>query len=137
MPMTIELPPELETSLRDEAAKEGLPTERFVIDTLRERLSRNPAEQSMPHLSKAESELMQRINEGLPVETWRQYHALIAEREAGTLTAERQQVLVGLIDQVETAHARRLGYLLELANLRGTTLDAVMDALGIVKPTYV
>jgi hypothetical protein len=123
--------------LRNEAAKEGLATDRFVIDTLRERLSQNRAEQNTPRLSKAEAELMQGINEGLPVEIWRQYHALIAERDAGTLTAEGQQILVGLIDQVEIAHARRLGYLLELANLRGTTLDAVMDALGIVKPTYV
>ena len=134
--MTLDLPPELETSLHDEAAKEGLATERFVIDTLRERLAQR-AKHSAPRLSKAESELMQRINEGLLVETWRQYHALIAEREAGTLTADKQQVLVGLIDQVEIAHARRLGCLLELAHLRGTTLDAVMDALGIVKPTYV
>ena len=137
MTLTINLPPELETSLRDEAAKKGLATDRFVIDTLRERLSRNPAETNMPHLSNAESELMQCINEGLPVEIWRQYHALIARRNAGTLTADERQVLVGLIDQVELAHARRLGFLLELANLRGTTLDAVMDALGIVKPTYV
>ncbi len=136
MTIAIDLPPELETSLRDEAAKEGLAAERFVIDTLRERLSRS-IEQDAPRLSKAEAELMQQINEGLPVETWRQYHALIARREADTLTADEQQVLVGLIDQVETVHARRLGYLLELANLRGTTLDAVMDALGIVKPTYV
>lgn len=134
--MTIDLPPELETLLCDEAAKEGLATDRFVIDTLRERLSQRAA-QTAPHFSRAEAELMQRINEGLPVETWRQYHALIAKREAGTLTADEQQVLVGLVDQVEVAHARRLGSLLELAKLRGTTLDTVMDALGIVKPTYV
>lgn len=137
MTMTIDLPPELETSLHNEAAKEGLAADRFVIDTLRERLSQNHIKQDMPRLSKAESELMQRINEGLPVETWRQYHALIAKREAGTLTADEQQVLVGLIDQVELAHARRLGSLLELAHLRGTTLDTLMDALGIAKPTYV
>lgn len=135
--MTIDLPPELETSLHDEAAKEGLATDRFVIDTLRERLSKNHPSQNAPRLSRAEAELMQRINEGLPVETWRQYHALIAERDAGTLTAERQHVLVGLIDQVEIAHARRLSYLLELAHLRETNLDAVIDTLGIVKPTYV
>ena len=137
MTMTINLPPELEISLRDEAAKEGLNADRFVIDALRERLSRPSVDQNMPRLSKAEADLMQRINEGLPMETWRQYHALIAKRDAGTLTADEQQILVGLVDQVEIAHARRLGYLLELAHLRGTTLDAVMNALGIVKPTYV
>ncbi len=137
MTMTIDLPPELEMQLQDEAAKEGVAPDRFILRTVEERLRQRRAERDVPHLSKAESELMQRINQGLPEETWRQYHALIAKREAGTLTADEQQVLVGLIDQVELAHARRLGSLLELAHLRGTTLDAVMDALGIVKPTYV
>lgn len=137
MTMTIDLPPELETRLRDEAAKEGLAPDRFVLSAVEERLHQRRTEQDVPHLSKAESELMLKINAGLPVETWRQYHALIAKRNAGTLASEEQQTLVGLVDQVEIAHARRLGYLLELANLRGTTLDAVMDALGIVKPTYV
>ncbi len=137
MTMTINLPPELERRLQSEAAKEGLDPNRFVVNTVRERLHQAHTVPTAPRFSKAESELLQRINEGLPVETWRQYHALIAEREAGTLTAERQQILVGLIDQVEIAHARRLGNLMELANLRGTTLDAVMDDLGIVRPTYV
>ena len=53
------------------------------------------------------------------------------------MTADEQKVLVGLIDTIEIVHARRMGYLVELANLRGTTLEELMDALGIVKPTYV
>lgn len=81
-------------------------------------------------------ELLQRINEGLPVETWRQYHALIALRDAGTLTAGDRETLVCLIGKIEIAHARRMGYLVALANLRGTTLDELMDSLGIIKPTY-
>ena len=135
--MTIDLPPEMETALQTEAAKEGLAPDRYVVDTVRERLHRAKSMPTAPRFSKAESELMQRINEGLPVETWRQYHVLIAEREAGTLTPGRQQILVGLVDEVEIAHARRLGDLMELASLRGTTLDAVMDDLGIFRPTYV
>ena len=137
MTMTIDLPLDLETKLQNEAAQAGLAPDRFVLDVLEERLHRKRAEQSVPHFSKAETDLMQKINEGLPVETWRQYHALIVKRDAGTLTAEEQKVLVGMVDQVEIAHARRLGYLLQLATLRGTTLSAIMDALGIVKPTYV
>ena len=137
MTMTIDLSPELEMQIRDEAAREGMAPDRLVLSAVEELLHQRRAEQNVPHLSKTESELMQRINEGLPAETWRQYHALIAKRNAGTLTADEQKVLVGLVDQVEIAHARRLGYLLELATLRGTTLDAIMDALGIVKPTYV
>ncbi len=136
MALTIDMAPETERRLRDEAAREGLELEKFVLRTMEERLDRT-GNGHAPHSPRAESELLQHINEGLPAETWRQYHALIAMRDAGTLTADDQELLVGLIDQVEIAHARRMGYLVELANLRGTTLDELMDSLGIVKPTYV
>lgn len=136
MTMTIDLPPELETSLRDEAAKEGLAADRFVIDTLRERLFQNHIKQDMPRLSKAESEMMQRINQGLPEETWRRYHALVAERKAETLTPEQHRELIALSDQVEQDYAERLGQVLELARLRGTSLEAQMKALGIPQYTY-
>ena len=136
MAITIDLTPEIEAKLRDEAAKEGLDPDRYVSHTLAERWGQTPKTVA-PRLSRSESELLQRINEGLPAETWRQYHSLIAMRNAGTLTPEDQKMLVGLIDKVEIAHARRMGYLVELANLRGTTLDELMDSLGIIKPTYV
>lgn len=136
MTMTIDLTPELETQIQEEAAKAGMAPDRLVLSAVQELLHQRRTEGSIPHLSKAESELMQRINEGVSVETWRHYHALIAKRNAETLTDEEQKVLVGLVDQVEIAHARRLGYLLELADLRGTTLDAEMKALGIPQRSY-
>ncbi len=136
MTLTIDLTPEIEARLRDEAAKEGLDPDRYVLHTLTERWGQT-RQADPPRLPGVESELLQRINEGLPAETWRQYHALIAQRDAGTLTADDQKILAGLIDKIEIAHARRMGYLVELANLRGTTLDELMDSLGIVKPTYV
>ena len=89
MTITIDLSPEIETALQTEAAKEGLAPDRFVVDTVRERLNRAKSMPTAPRFSKAESELMQRINEGLPVETWRQYHALIAERKVATNTSSR------------------------------------------------
>lgn len=136
MTLIIGFTPEIEAKLRDEAAKEGLDPDRYVLHTLTERWGQ-PREADPPHLSRAESELLQRINEGLPAETWRQYHSLLTKRDAGTLTADEQKTLVGLIDTIEIVHARRMGDLVALANLRQTTLEELMDALGIVKPTYV
>ena len=136
MTMTIDLPLELETELRDEAAKEGLAPDRFVLDTLEERLRRKRAGQGVSHLSKAESELMQRINQGLPVETWQRYHALRAKCQAETLTPEEHQELMLLSDQVEMDYAQRLGLVLELAHLRGTSLETQMKTLGIPQYTY-
>ena len=136
MTMTINLPPELERGLQDEAAKEGLAPDRFVLDTLEERLHKRRAGQDVPHLSQVESELMQRINEGLPEETWLRYHALVAKRKAGTLTSEQHQELILLSDQVEMDYAQRLGLVLELARLRGMSLEAQMKTLGIPQYTY-
>ncbi len=136
MTLVIDLTPEIEAKLREEAAKEGLDPDRYVLHTLTERWGQTH-QTTPPHLPGSESELLQRINEGLPVETWRQYHALLAMRDAGTLTEDDRRVLLSLINKIEIAHARRMGFLVELANLRGTTLDELMDSLGIVKPTYV
>jgi hypothetical protein len=136
MTMTIDLPPELEKHLQTEAAKEGLATDRFVLDTLEECLHRKRAGQGVPHLSKAESELMQRINQGLPEEIWLRYHDLVSWRKAETLTPEQHRELILLSDQVEMDYAQRLGLVLELARLRGTTLESQMKTLGIPQYTY-
>lgn len=136
MTMTINLPLELETKLQDEAAKTGLAPDRFVLDVLEERLHRSHGKQDVPHLSSAESELMQRINQGLPEETWLRYHALRAKCQAETLMPEEHQELILLSDQVEMDYAQRLGLVLELAHLRGTTLEAQMKTLGIPQYTY-
>ena len=136
MTMTLDLPLELEKHLQDEAAQEGLAPDRFVLDALEERLYKRRAGQDVPHLSKEESELMQRINEGLSEETWLRYHDLVSQRKAGTLTQEQHQELILLSDQVEMDYAQRLGLVLELARLRGTSLEAQMKTLGIPQYTY-
>jgi hypothetical protein len=136
MPVTVQLHPELERRLRREAARHGLDPEAYVARALEEHL-RN----SDPHggngaagsknVSERESDLLQRINLGLPPERWEQYRQLISKRDDATLSPAEQQTLVGISDQIEAANARRMGYLVELANLRGVGLAAVMKDLGI------
>jgi ABC-type Zn uptake system ZnuABC Zn-binding protein ZnuA len=65
------------------------------------------------------------------------YHALIAKRRAETLTTEEQATLIEISDQIEQANAHRIEYLIELATVRGTSLEAVMHELGIEAPAYV
>lgn len=88
-------------------------------------------------LSKAEADLLQKINLGLPPEMWEHDHALIAKRRTETLTTEEQATLIEISDQIEQANARGIQYLIELANLRGTSLEVVMQELGIEAPAYV
>lgn len=133
--ITLELTPELEQRLRDEAAKQGLDPNHYIINAIKDRL--HPFRREASPLSKAEADLLQKINLGLSPEIWEQYHALIAKRRAETLTSQDQTRLIEISDQIEQANAHRIQYLIELASLRGTSLEAVMQELGIETSAYV
>lgn len=135
MTLVIDMAPEMEGRLRDKAAREGVEPERYVLRMVEESLGQAD-DGDVPRLSRAESELLQRINEGLPEETWQQYHDLTAKRCAETLTPEQHQALIGLSDQIEMDYARRLESVLALARLRGISLEAQMQALGIPQHSY-
>ena len=57
--------------------------------------------QDTPHLSQAESELLCKINQGIPSATQQRLNALIAKRQAHTLTMAEHQELIQLTAQVE------------------------------------
>jgi hypothetical protein len=79
-----------------------------------------------------DSDLLKEINLGLSPETWSEYHTLIAKRQAETLTAVEQQQLIEISDRLESANVRRMKALIELSDLRGQSLDSLMQQLGIL-----
>lgn len=85
---------------------------------------------------KAESELLQKIHQSIPSDTQNYYDELIAKRQAETLTPEEHSELLHLTEQIEKLQAQRIEYLAELARLRGTSLTALMENLGIPMPAY-
>ena len=87
--------------------------------------------QDTPHLSQAESELLLAINQGIPAATQQRLDALIAQRQAHTLTVAEHQELLQLTAQIEQRDAERLQHLIELAVLRQVTLDTLMQQLGL------
>jgi hypothetical protein len=135
MTVTIDIAPELERQLCDEAAKMGLDARTYIVKTLEERL-RQP-QREMPHLSQGETELLQQINLGVSQEDWQRYHHLLAKRRAETLTSDEQAVLIALSDRIEAANARRITSLVKLAHLRQTSLEVLMQELGIKAPSDV
>jgi hypothetical protein len=137
MTLKIDLPPELEAQIREEAARAGLDAGTFIRNMLAERVRHAPktAEAPKPR-PRTEADLLQRINEGLPQLLGQRYHELVARRRAETLTPEEQVELIGLSDQIEAANARRIEYLIDLARLRKTSLEALMSQLGIKAPGY-
>lgn len=135
MSIVIEIKPEIELQLQNEASKEGVDTNGYIVNTLVEHLHR--IRLAPPKLNHRESELLRKINLGLPQESWQRYHELLKKRRAETLTANEQAELIAFSDQIEIANARRMEYLVTLAQLRQTPLDVLMTNLGLMGAGYV
>lgn len=129
MPIVVDMPREEEDQVRQAAAAEGVDAATFLRQAAEARLRLCP-----PDRPPAEADLLEKINQGFPEEFWERYHRLDARRRAQMLTRKEQQELIGLTDQMEARRAERLTHVLELARLRGTTLDAVLDQLGLRPP---
>jgi hypothetical protein len=95
------------------------------------------AQRKSPSLSKDEAELLVKVNQGLSLDIQKRYDELVAKRKVEELTPDEHQELLNLIDEIEKADAERAKHLVELARLRGTSLAAVMEDLGIRAPTCV
>ena len=111
-----------------EAVKQLAPDE---LEGFVSQVIRLQAQRRAPSLPHEESELLQKINQGLPNELHKRYKELLAKRDARTLTDAEYSELLAVTDQVEQFDAQRALYIAELAKLRGTTLPALMRDLGI------
>lgn len=87
-------------------------------------------------MDQTEAELLEQINQGLPPDVQQRYDELTAKRRAETLTPEEHEELLDLINRIEQADAERIQVLAELAQLRGVSVPALMDELGIRRPAY-
>jgi len=105
--------------------------ERVVAQVLRLQ-----AQHKAASLSSRETELLLKINQGVPAAANARYQSLQSKRQAEQLTAEERRELSRLINQREKLQAQRLESLAELARLRNMTLRGVMRQLGIQSPGY-
>jgi len=135
--LTIELPEETLESLRAEARAQG----RDVADLVAARLnalygvaSDRPIAAQV--LSAAETQLLDTINAAFPREKRHRYGALVAARQAETLTEVEHAELMEITNQIETWNARRWKAIADLARLRGRTLDEMAAELQIPSPGY-
>lgn len=77
------------------------------------------------------SDLLQKINLGIPVATWKRYDYLKGLRDREQLDPEEHAELIRISGQIEEANAERMKYLVELAKLRNVPLRELMETLGI------
>jgi hypothetical protein len=105
--------------------------ERVAAQVLRLQAQRKAAS-----LSSRETELLLKINQGIPEAANARYQALQVKCEVEELTAEDHRELLRLTNQREKLQAQRLESLAELARIRNMTLRGVMKQLGISSPGY-
>lgn len=129
MSITVQVTKDVEKKLRENAARQGKPLDRYVSEIL-EQVSNyeRPASSS---ISAQEADLLQRINLAISSETWAEYRQLVARREQEEITPEELDLLISITDKIEIANAERIRYLAELARLRGVSLSELMHELGI------
>lgn len=103
--------------------------ETFVTEVLKLR-----AQRESPSLSVSESELLIKINRGIPDDRQGRFNELIAKRQKLTLSDEELAELIQLTDEIEQLDAERIEYLGELGQLRGRSLSEIMQDLSIRPP---
>lgn len=84
-----------------------------------------------PGLAAAEAALLQRINAMAPAGEDQRYAALVTLRDSEALSSAGHAELLRLSDAREERYAERIAALVELAALRGVTLDALLRDLGL------
>jgi hypothetical protein len=89
------------------------------------------AREYAPVLSQKESDLLIKINQGLPHSTQQRLNLLIRKRRTETISREELKELKQLTAQVEKSDAERLKLLVELAKLRNVPLRKLTKQLGL------
>lgn len=100
--------------------------EAFVEQVLKLRAQRQALS-----VSSVESELLLKINQGIPADLQHRFNELIAKRQALTLTEAEHAELIQLGDRIEQLDAERIESLAALAKLRQRSLREIMQDLGI------
>ena len=106
------------------------------LEQLVDRVLTIRARRRAPSLSRKETELLRKINQGLPVVTQQRFDELTAKRRAEMLNQEEHQELLQVLDQIEQHDVKRLEALAELSQLRNVSIRVLMKDLGIHSPDY-
>ena len=85
-------------------------------------------------LYQRETELLTKINEGLPEPQQIRYTELMQKSLQKQLSETEHKELLSLISLMENQHVERLRHLVELATLWHCSVDEVMEKLGIQAP---
>jgi hypothetical protein len=129
MSLTIELPYDLESQLREQAKRKGKALNQYITGLIQERVNLPKPESAS--LSADETLLFQIINKGFSDEFWLKFHSLDKKRQQIKLTETERAELIAMSEEMENVHLDRLKALIELAAIRQTDIDTLMAELGL------
>lgn len=132
----VQLKPQIEVDV-DEVLNSIAQLKTNELEDFADRVMALRARRRAPSLPKAETELLQKINQGLPADERQRYEQLYDKSHEETITPEEHTELLQLIDRIELADAERMQHLIELAQLRGVEVDTLMGQLGLLRTEYV
>jgi hypothetical protein len=107
------------------------------LETLISKVITLRAKRKKSYCSEQESELRLKINQKLSADAQQRLNDLFIKRQAEQLSHNEQQELIDLNEHIEQNNVERITLIHELAKLRGVTLEAMMENLGIDTPRYV
>lgn len=122
---------DLEDVLQSVAPLETADLEQFVAQVLALQ-----AQRLAPSVSRDETALLQQISGGLPADMRQRYAVLNARLHEETITPAEHAELLRLIDRLELADAERMRCVVALAQLRGVSVDTLIEQLGLRRTTY-
>lgn len=90
------------------------------------------AQRQTDFIPKNEADLLQKINQNLPIELLERYEFLQQKRATSILSEIEFQELSDIVEQKELLNAERLKYLGELATIRKVSLRELMKDLNLL-----
>lgn len=124
-------------SLNMEDLLEGIANlEISELEELADKIIDLRAERRVPSIPQDEAILLEKIKSGVPSQVRRRYEQLLPKLLDESMSPAEHKEYLSLIDQIKLADAERMRNLIALAALRNSTIDIVMDELGLRQPTY-
>ncbi len=101
------------------------------LEQFLQKIGRLVARRKSPSLPERETVLLQAINQSSNPVLQNRYSFLSKKQNSGHVTDAEHEELLTLIDTLEMQQAQRLENLIELAHLRGISLEVLMQNLNL------
>ena len=86
---------------------------------------------SVPTPAISEATLLEKIGEGFSEAFWLHYRSFRTRLDDGSISESERQEYLAMVEQVERKHVARLGFISDLAELRGTGFTETIRSLGL------